>query len=67
MHLNANHESDALEAWTKSGFHFGQQVMFQGKQYMAVAIGYGFLFDGKIKIERFGETIVVDLKDVTPI
>lgn len=67
MHLNDNHESDDLEAWNKSGFHFDQQVMFQGKQYMAVAIGYGILFDGKIKIERFGEAIVVDLKDVSPI
>lgn len=64
MNLNSNSQQDVEQAWKESGLHYGQIVKFQGNEYKVVAVGYGILLKGKIRIANERETLQVNLKDV---
>ena len=65
MNINPNHKQDGEAAWKKSGLTCGQTVKYNGEEYTATAIGYGMLFDGKIRItDKHGNKKIVNLSEL---
>lgn len=64
MNINHNHQQDGEQAWKESGLHYGQKVIYKGKVYEAVAIGYGVLMQGKVRIANGEETLTVKVSDL---
>ena len=65
MNINPRHKQDGIEAWEKSGFRHGQNVVYQGEFCEITAIGYGMLLEGKCRIrDKNGNEHLVLLKDL---
>jgi len=64
MRLNPNHQADGEQAWKESGLTYGQDVIYKGKTYVAVAIGYGALLKGKVEIYNGKELLTVSITDL---
>lgn len=64
MNINHNHQQDGEQAWKESGLHYLQTVKYQGNEYKAVAIGYGVLKQGKVRIANGEETLTVKVSDL---
>ena len=64
MRLNPNHQQDGEEAWNKSGLVYGQEVLYKGKKYMVIGIGYGMLFKDIAQIDNGEEILNVRISDL---
>jgi hypothetical protein len=64
MNINPNHQQDGEQAWKESGLHYLQTVKYQGNEYKIVAIGYGVLMQGKVRIANSEETLTVKVSDL---
>lgn len=65
MHINPNHVADGNEAWLKSGYTYGQRVIYKNNLYTITAIGYGNLLKGSALItDDNGTEIMVDILEI---